>query len=86
MTQANSFGADYLSAVKNIVNDLEVLRTLNDRVTQDSTLFAQYLASPGARTDITATDMTSAESAVTQLLFTFDSGAPTQKSFLFKML
>jgi hypothetical protein len=86
MTNVVQFGADYLAAVKSLINDLETLRTLQDRVTSDSTLFAAYLASPGARTDLQLADLQAASSAVVQLLFTFDSGAPTQKSELFKLL
>lgn len=86
MTQASNFGQAWFQAITNLINDLETLRTLNDRVGQDSTLFTQYLASPGARTDVSGTDLTNSASAVTQMLFTFDSGAPTQKSLLFKML
>jgi hypothetical protein len=86
MTNVVQFGADYLAAVKNLVNDLETVRTLQDRVSQDSTLFAGYLASPGARTDLQIADLQAASSSIVQLLFAFDSGAPTQKSELFKLL
>jgi hypothetical protein len=86
MTNANLYGAQYVAAVQAVIADLENLRVLNDRYAQDNTLFAQYLAAPGARTDIQQTDMVNAYNAAVQLLFTFDSGSPTQKSYLFKMM
>lgn len=86
MTDVRQFGSDYLGAVKALIGDLENLRTLQDRVTQDPTLFAGYLASPGARTDLQLIDLQNASAAIVQLLFAFDSGSPTQKSELFKLL
>jgi hypothetical protein len=86
MTNAASFGNLYFQTVQNLVNDLETLQELNDRIVQDATLIPSYFTSGGARTDIVAQDVTNAESAVNQLLFTFNSGSPTQKSFLFKLL
>jgi hypothetical protein len=41
---------------------------------------------PQARGDIVKQDFTNSDSAIVQILFTFDSGGPTQKSYLFKML
>ncbi len=86
MTDVRQFGTDYLAGVKSLIDSLENLRVLQDRVTQDSTLFAAYLASPGARTDLQLIDLQAASSAIVQLLFAFDSGSPTQKSELFKLL
>ena len=86
MTQAKVFGDAWFTAIRNVIDDLETLRTLNDRIAVESGLVAAVLAAPAARTDIVAQDMTNASSAVTQLLFTFDSGNPTQKAALFKML
>ena len=86
MTDVKQFGTDYINGVKFLIGAIETMRVLQERVSQDSTLFTGYLASTGARTDIVAADFNAASSAVTQLLFTFDSGAPTQKSSLFKLL
>jgi hypothetical protein len=86
MTNANLYGSQYIAAVQAVIADLENLRVLNDRYVQDNTLFTQYFAAPGARTDIQETDTVNAYNAAVQLLFTFDSGSPTQKSYLFKML
>jgi putative heme iron utilization protein len=84
MSNPTSFMNGYVSAIQNLINNLEALRTQNDMLTQDATLITRYFSSQGARTDIVAADITNAEAAVTQLLFTFDSGSPTQKSYLFK--
>lgn len=58
-------------------------------LTQDPTLITRYFnasITPNSRTDIVAADITAAQGAITQMLFTFDSGNPTQKAALFKML
>lgn len=86
MANVVDFANDYFAQVANIINTLEELRTLNDRIAQDGTLVSGYFANPMHRTDINATDFANAQGAVTQILFTFDSGSPTQKSYLFKTL
>lgn len=86
MANASAFGAAYIQAVTQLINDLENLRTLNDRIAQDNTLILGFVSSNPQRSDLAAQDLTNAASAVTQLLFTFDSGNPTQKSLLFKLL
>lgn len=86
MTSPLTFGNTFVAAVQSLVNDIENLRTLQDRITQDGTLLNAYLTSPGARSDLQLVDLQNASSALTQLLFTFDSGTPTQKSYLFKLL
>jgi hypothetical protein len=67
------------------------LRTADDQLKQDPTLIDRYFALTGMgpgipRTDITATDVTNAQSAIEQVFFTLDSGSPTQKSLIYKML
>ncbi len=84
MSNPVSFMNNYVGSIQQLVSTIEALRTYNDMITQDNTLISRYFSSVGARTDITAGDVTNAQAAVTQLLFTFDSGSPTQKSYLFK--
>lgn len=91
MSNPNSFINTYVATIQNLVNNLEDLRTFNDMLTADPTLITRYFAQdptkgPAPRSDIVAADVTNAEAAVVQLLFSFDSGTPTQKSYLFKML
>jgi lipopolysaccharide biosynthesis regulator YciM len=66
---------------------MAILRTQNDQVDQDPTLLDRYFAqNPNQiRQDITKADVTNAHAALVQMLFTFDSGSPTQKSYLYKM-
>ena len=86
MTNPVNFADTYFAKVAELIDVIEDLRTLNDRVAQDNSLIVAYFANPVHRTDIVAADFTNMQSAITQILFTFDSGAPTQKSYLFKAL
>lgn len=94
MSNPTTFINTYTQNIVQLVQLMNVLRTNNDQIAQDPTLIDRYFAQTNpsnpnisiVRTDITAQDVTNAESAITQLLFAFDSGSPTQKSFLFKML
>jgi hypothetical protein len=73
---------------------MQTLRGNNDQLTQDPSIVARYFSTSNpsnpniavVRSDIVAEDVTAAQAAIVQLLFTYDSGAPTQKSKLFKML
>jgi hypothetical protein len=86
MANAAAFGATFLADVASLVDDLESLRTLSDRVAQDASLVTNYTTSVNPRADLAATDFTNAVTAIGQLLSAFDNGAPSQKSYLFKML
>ena len=91
MSNANSFINSYVQNISQLVTLLSTLRLQNDELVQDPTLVARYFSQsgqlgPAPRTDIVAADVTNAEAALVQLLFTFDSGAPTQKSYLYKLL
>lgn len=96
MSNASTFMQQYVLAIQNYCNQTQQLRQMNDQLTQDPTLITRYFtitdptrgfneAGQVPRKDIVAQDVTNAEGAVTQMLFTYDSGAPTQKSYLFKM-
>lgn len=94
MSNPTTFINTYTQNIVQFCQLMATLRTNNDQLAQDPTLIDRYFAqtNPGnpnisvVRTDITKQDVVNAESAVTQLLFAFDSGSPTQKSYLFKML
>jgi hypothetical protein len=67
------------------------LRTANDQLKEDPSLVDRYFGLSGMgpgipRPDITPTDVTDAQDALVQVFFTLDSGAPTQKSKIYKML
>jgi hypothetical protein len=86
MAQAIEFGNLFLQTCQNLVNDLTQAQELIARLTANPNLFGLYLNSTGARTDIAVADMQNAQSALSQLIFTFTSGSPTQSSYLFNML
>ncbi len=94
MSNPVSFVNTYTQNIVQLAQLLQTLRGNNDQLTQDPTLIDRYFATSNpsnpnvtvVRTDITAQDVTNAKDALTQMLFTYDSGSPTQKSYLFKML
>jgi hypothetical protein len=94
MSNPVSFINAYTQNIVQYCNLMQVLRSNNDQLTQDPTLITRYFetTNPGnpnisvVRTDITAQDVENAQAAIVQLLFAFDSGEPTNKSYLFKML
>ena len=94
MSNPVSFINTYTQNIVQFCQLMQTLRGNNDQLEQDPTLIDRYFATtnPGnpnismIRTDITAEDVTAAQGAIQQMLFAYDSGAPTQKSMLFKML
>ena len=86
MSNPVSFVNTYVGNIVTLINAVEQLQIQNDMIAQDSTLVTRYFQAANTRTDITAQDIANAESAVTQMAFTFNSGSPTQKSYLFKMM
>ena len=82
---------NYVQQQVQFMQIVQQLRTSNDQLAQDPTLIDRYFALTGVgpgvpRPDITKTDVTNAESALTQVFFTLDSGSPPQKSLIYKML
>jgi len=88
MTDAVSFYRLYVSTINQFINTLEDLRLQNDRLASEPGLAAAAAAAAvnSGRSDLSTQAFTNAQGAIVQILFTFDSGAPTQKSYLFKML
>ncbi len=94
MSNPVSFVNSYTQNIVQLCQLMQTLRGNNDQLTQDPTLIDRYFATSNpsnpnitvVRTDIVASDVTAAQAAITQLLFSYDSGTPTQKSKLFKML
>ena len=80
MSQAVPFVQTYLSAVEQLVHAIETMKFAQLRVATDSTLVPSYFASGQARTDITATDLTNANTAITAIIAAYDAGTPTNKS------
>jgi hypothetical protein len=94
MSNPNTFINTYAANITEYVRLTEVLRTQNDQIVQDPTLVERYFAQTPdnvnrflpPRTDITEEDVNAAKDAIVQMLFAYDSGSPTQKSHLYKML
>ena len=88
MADATTFYRTLTSQIQSLINELENLNTAQDRMASDAGLAAAAANAANAegRTDLTEADFTNAASAINQILFTFNSGEPTQKSYLYKML
>jgi hypothetical protein len=94
MSNPVSFMNNYTQNIVAFCNLMQTLRGNNDQLEQDPTLITRYFDTSNpdnpnisvVRTDITAVDVENAQAAIQQLLFAYDSGSPTQKSMLFKML
>ena len=95
MANPNTFINTYTQNIVQLCQLMQTLRAQNDQLTQDPNLVKDYFTvdangvnSTGGRPrkDIVEADVNNAQAALVQMLFTFDSGSPTQKSYLFKML
>lgn len=94
MSNPVSFINTYTQNIVQFCMLMQTLRGNNDQLTQDPTLIDRYFATTNpsnpnismVRTDIVAEDVEAAQAAIVQLLFAYDSGDPSNKSALFKML
>lgn len=88
MSNPTTFMAKYETTIATLVKNLEDLRAMNDWIDQDPTLLDRYFSSTrqSPRTDITKADVEAAKGAIGQVLFAYDSGNPTQKSHILKMV
>jgi hypothetical protein len=86
MADAINFINAYSAQIKSFVDILQELETKNLQLTEDPTLLERYFDDTAThRTDIVAVDVTNAQAAIVQMLFTYNSGEPTQASQLLKM-
>ena len=95
MANPNTFINTYTQNIVQLCQLMQTLRAQNDQLTQDPNLVKAYFTTDAngvndtcgrPRKDIVEADVNNAQAALVQMLFTFDSGSPTQKSYLFKML
>ena len=91
MSNPLTFMNNYFQLQVQFIQNVQQLRTANDQLAEDPTLIDRYFAltnqGPGVpRKDIVAADVTAAQGALGQVFFTLDSGSPTQKSLIYKML
>jgi len=74
------------SSVNQLVTTLRQLETCQDMLTQDASLAASAAAAgSNVNRTLTAEDITNVASAIGEVLFTFNSGNPTQKSHFYKI-
>ena len=88
MTDATNFGQSYVGTIRDLIDALEAASLMQDRLASESGLaaaVAEAMSSAG-RADMTASVITDAASAIQQLMFTYNSGTPTQKSLLYLVL
>jgi len=97
MSNPVTFMNNFFQLNVRFIQNVQELRTAHDQLVEDPTLIDRYFAipppgQPGSvgpgvpRTDIVAADVTAAQDALVQVFFTLDSGSPTQKSKIYKML
>jgi hypothetical protein len=87
MANAPLFYQTFVSQINQFIQILDDLNTMQDRLAQDPTLAAAAAAAAQPqRPDLTAQSFTNAADAINQVLFAYNSGAPPQKSLLYKML
>ena len=80
MSNPTTFIDPYTQNIVEFCKLMQTLRSNNDQLAQDPTLIDRYFAQTNpsnpniviVRTDITAQDVTNAQSAIVQMLFAFD--------------
>jgi hypothetical protein len=86
MADAINFMNAYSAQIKSFVDMLKDLETKNQQLTEDPSLITRYFDPTAThREDIVAADVTAAQDAIVQMLFTYNSGTPTQAAALLKM-
>jgi len=88
MSDAITFYREFIATARETVNLMSKLETMKERVESDPALAqaAADAASTSGRPDISKADVDNAVGAITQILFTWDSGEPTQKSYFYELL
>lgn len=85
MSNAQAFGNAWIAAITDIINDIQTLRLMQDRATQETTLLQNYLTASG-RTDIAIADLQAAFANINSLIAAFDAGNPPTKAAIYKVL
>ena len=88
MSDASVYYRTLIAQTNNLISQLQIMETFADRLTSDPSLAAAAAAAANmaGRTDLTTADFNNAIGAIDQILFAFNSGSPTQKSYLYKLL
>lgn len=88
MSNPATFNQTVNETVKQFIYWIQQIQTLQDRMVSDPTLAADAAAAAEAagRSDLAEVDYKNLSDAIVQIMFTWNSGDPTQKSFFYKML
>jgi hypothetical protein len=92
MADPVNFINSYANNIQQLVSLLQTLQLQNLQLSDDATLVTNYFKATqlngrsAFRSDIAAQDVANAQAALVQMLFTFNSGSPTQASYLLKMM
>jgi hypothetical protein len=88
MTDSLNFGQSFVGTVRALIDAIDAASQMQDRLNSEPTLAAEVAQSmSGAgRADMTEQVITDAASAIVQIVFAYNSGSPTQKSLLYKVL
>jgi len=85
---AITFARNLIATVNALITTMQQLNTFNDRMAQDPNLAASAATAMQAvgRPTLTTQNFVDVGSAITQVQFTLNSGAPTQYSKLYEIL
>ncbi len=87
MSNAPLFGQTMISHINQLVQTLSDLNTDQARLADEPALAQSVVTALATqRPDLTAAIITNAAAAINQILFTYNSGSPTQAAQLYKML
>ena len=88
MADASTFSRNVINTVGQLVSVLQQLQTISDRIASDSALAGQAAtaAQAAGRADLSTGDFDRCKASIDQMLFTFNSGNPSQKQNFYKML
>lgn len=88
MSNPTTFNQTVNETTKQFIYWIQQIDTLRDRMESDPTLAqdAANAANAAGRADLTAADFNGLKEAIVQIMFTWNSGTPAQKSFFYEML
>lgn len=89
MSDALKWGTDVIAQTEKLSEALEALRVLRQRLLDESGLSASYISASGHRTDLVQADIDNVignAGAIQALLVPYDSGSPTNRSLIEKLL
>lgn len=73
MSNPITFMNNYVAAINSLINSINSVNAYNAQIGSDSSLFSNYFATPGHRTDITATDAAEAFQAAQNMVTAYNA-------------